>query len=98
MAATFFRLLVVVGCAVLGGLAGGTDDAPEVLGFAGMSFGLGPRLPHDALPCAEAEPFFPLTPEGAAFSVAAESRDGGSEVVPFVGAAVISKSISVSSA
>jgi len=85
VAATFFRLLVVVGCAVLGGLAGGTDDAPEVLGFAGMSFGLGPRLPHDALPCAEV-------------SVAAESRDGGSEVVPFVGAAVISKSISVSSA
>jgi hypothetical protein len=73
--------------------------AAEILGFApGLSFGLGPELPHDALPCAEVEPFFPLAPEDGPLSVAAESRDAASVKLALVGAAVISKSISVSSA
>jgi hypothetical protein len=71
---------------------------PEILGLGAFSLVLDPELPHDALPCAEAEPFFPLTLGAWPFSGATELRDGGSDTLPFVDAARTSKSISVSSA
>jgi len=89
---------VLAGVLAVDGVVVVAEAVAALLRVVGLSFGLDPELPHDALPGAGPEPFFPLTPEEWPLSGTTELRDGGSDRFPFVAAAPISKSNSVSSA